>query len=118
MVKTPPFHGGITRSNRVRVTNFQLAQKMRKFFGRIAQLVRALASHARGLGFESRCVHQAKTRMGAGISSIPCGCFLVLCQKSGQPQMEAVKESGIRVTPNYWLYNKCWGAENRALKKE
>ena len=28
------------------------------FLGRIAQLVRAFASHARGRGFESPCVHQ------------------------------------------------------------
>lgn len=32
--------------------------KMVFVFGRIAQLVRAFASHARGQGFESLCVHQ------------------------------------------------------------
>lgn len=32
--------------------------KMVLSFGRIAQLVRAFASHARGQGFESLCVHQ------------------------------------------------------------
>ena len=32
--------------------------KMILSFGRIAQLVRAFASHARGQGFESLCVHQ------------------------------------------------------------
>ena len=30
-------------------------------FGRIAQLVRAFASHARGHGFESPCVHQKRS---------------------------------------------------------
>ena len=29
--------------------------------GRIAQLVRAFASHARGLGFESQCVHHLRS---------------------------------------------------------
>ena len=48
--KTPPFHGGNTGSIPVRVT----------IFGRIAQLVRALASHARGRRFESVCAHQQK----------------------------------------------------------
>lgn len=32
--------------------------KMVFVFGRIAQLVRAFASHARGHGFESPCLHQ------------------------------------------------------------
>ena len=32
--------------------------KMVLSFGRIAKLVRAFASHARGQGFESLCVHQ------------------------------------------------------------
>ena len=63
-VKTPPFHGGFTSSNLVRVTNFY--SKLQGFiplvtYGRIAQLVRALASHARGHGFESPRVHQIRT---------------------------------------------------------
>ena len=49
-VKTPPFHGGNTGSIPVRVT----------IYGRIAQLVRALASHARGQRFESVYAHQKK----------------------------------------------------------
>ena len=36
--------------------------KMVFVFGRIAQLVRAFASHARGQGFESLCVHQKRKR--------------------------------------------------------
>ena len=60
-VKTPPFHGGSTSSNLVRVTIlfFKLRIPAHTDYGRIAQLVRALASHARGHGFESPCVHQA-----------------------------------------------------------
>ena len=62
-VKTPPFHGGITRSILVRVTMEnkvipRLFGGSFLFLGRIAQLVRAFASHARGRGFESPCVHQ------------------------------------------------------------
>ena len=62
-VKTPPFHGGITSSILVRVTMEnkvipRLFGGSFLFLGRIAQLVRAFASHARGRGFESPCVHQ------------------------------------------------------------
>ena len=52
-VKTPPFHGGNTGSIPVRVTT-----QRRCVYGRIAQLVRALASHARGQRFESVYAHQ------------------------------------------------------------
>ena len=61
MVKTPPFHGGFTGSNPVRVTTqaaFPRISSGESLLGRIAQLVRAFASHARGRGFESLCVHQ------------------------------------------------------------
>ena len=55
-VKTPPFHGGNTSSILVRVT----------IFGRIAQLVRALASHARGQRFESVYAHQKENHPKRG----------------------------------------------------
>ena len=45
-----------------------------KFFGRLAQLVRALPSHGRGLGFESRIAHQRKTQMETGVSHRPAIC--------------------------------------------
>ena len=72
-VKTPPFHGGITSSILVRVTMEnkvipRLFGGSFLFLGRIAQLVRAFASHARGRGFESPCVHQ---RQAAAPSSTP-----------------------------------------------
>ena len=43
------------------------------FFGGIAQLVRAFASHARGPGFESLCLHQRKStvRDYGGLFSYP-----------------------------------------------
>lgn len=80
-VKTRPFHGCNMGSIPVRVTInsllnitgslflfsafiilhiFLLYLKKKSLYGRIAQLVRAFASHARGLGFESQCVHQIK----------------------------------------------------------
>lgn len=47
VVKTRPFHGCNMGSSPVRVTN-----------GGLAQLARALASHARGREFESPSLHQ------------------------------------------------------------
>ena len=78
-VKTPPFHGGHASPILARVTILICAGIAQIFFGRIAQLVRAFASHARGHRFESRCVHHAKTRMGAEFFSIPCG-FIFLSE--------------------------------------
>ncbi len=65
-VKTPPFHGGNTGSIPVRVTT-----QRRCVYGRIAQLVRALASHARGQRFESVYAHQKRdsSRRRAGCLS-------------------------------------------------
>ena len=73
-VKTPPFHGGNTSSILVRVTRAtkQMSQSADQkfvrsgfwhlyFLGRVAQLVRALASHARGPRFESVRVHHEKS---------------------------------------------------------
>ena len=40
--------------------------------GRIAQLVRAFASHARGLGFEPQCVHQTTNRPTGAVC-----CFMI-----------------------------------------
>ena len=57
-VKTSPFHGGNTGSIPVRVT---ILLNLKVYLGRIAQLVRAFASHARGQGFESLCVHHRLT---------------------------------------------------------
>ena len=64
-VKTRPFHGCNRGSIPLRVTiAYQppnvVGIKYTRVKGRIAQLVRALASHARGLGFEPRCVHQGR----------------------------------------------------------
>ena len=80
-VKTPPFHGGNTSSILVRVTRAtkQMSQSADQkfvrsgflhlyFLGRVAQLVRALASHARGPRFESVRVHHEK-------STCICKCF-------------------------------------------
>ena len=63
-VKTPPFHGGNTSSILVRVTihmHAGLPIAPPPTLGRVAQLVRALASHARGQRFESVRVHHIKT---------------------------------------------------------
>ena len=63
-VKTRPFHGCNRGSIPLRVTRFALGWLFRLAyadllsFGRIAQLVRAPASHAGGQRFESVCVHQ------------------------------------------------------------
>ena len=74
-VKTPPFHGGNTSSILVRVTRAtkQMSQSADQkfvrsgfwhlyFLGRVAQLVRALASHARGRRFESASLHQIRQK--------------------------------------------------------
>ena len=75
-VKTPPFHGGNTGSSPVRVTTSR-AGGSSATYGRVAQLVRALASHARGPQFESGRVHQR--RVAADSSRIHFrGCVIFI----------------------------------------
>ena len=62
-------------SNLIRVTIFY---SVHTDYGRIAQLVRALASHARGHGFESPCVHQKKMH--------PDGCFFYFQHRGHEPR--------------------------------
>ena len=78
-VKTPPFHGGNTSSILVRVT----------IFGRIAQLVRALASHARGQRFESVYAHQKKREAIASL-------FFSIDTEGREPQVRLVSAKNAR----------------------
>ena len=70
VVKTRPFHGCNMGSSPVRVTTKNPANSFAGSYGGLAQLVRALASHARGHRFESRSLHQNKS-----ICESRCFCF-------------------------------------------
>ena len=64
VVKTPPFHGGNMGSSPVRVTTRWGSWKLPLIIsGGLAQLVRALASHARGRWFESISLHHVESAM-------------------------------------------------------
>ena len=58
--------------------------------GRIAQLVRALASHARGHGFESPCVHHGEKNRCRAVFFISAGSSS--CQKREQQPLGAAAQ--------------------------
>ena len=109
-VKTPPFHGGNTSSILVRVTRAtkQMSQSADQkfvrsgfwhlyFLGRVAQLVRALASHARGPRFESVRVHHEK-------STCICKCFF---QRNKSLSGFVKCPTGVKYACGVW--NRCGG---------
>ena len=109
-VKTPPFHGGNTSSILVRVTRAtkQMSQSADQkfvrsgfwhlyFLGRVAQLVRALASHARGPRFESVRVHHEK-------STCICKCFF---QRNKSLSGFVKCPAGVKYACGVW--NRCGG---------
>ena len=111
-VKTPPFHGGNMGSIPVRVTTRQGVRRWplvllyhRLYFGDIAQLVRAFASHARGHGFEPPCLHQrSRMRKHSGFF-----CFFTLRFPAGKTASNG-KTADFRVCRCLYPYPK----ENRA----
>ena len=111
-VKTPPFHGGNTSSILVRVTRAtkQMSQSADQkfvrsgfwhlyFLGRVAQLVRALASHARGPRFESVRVHHEK-------STCVCKCFF---QRNKSLSGFVKCPAGVKYACGVW--NRCGGED-------
>ena len=90
--KTPPFHGGNASPILARVTISYFCAETRSF-GCIAQLVRAFASHARGLGFESRCVHHGKN-----LESALGFCRVLLFYRIGR-DLNPQKEYGQKTVP-------------------